>query len=535
MPYQSTRMTLPSAVGRSNGWPYDDFALAFSFVEELNKHPVVRFNQHGDFHFGMENEDNRITPEQLPRMCAALYNVLTRQYFRRAWILQEVAWATTPTVLSDGKLAIQYGDLDMAAYHLHDLLTRDPALIGQIEHADPSISKVNTHMLAYPRKVFYFRYLLSRGNENALPFHKFKSDSPGYLEVLVLTRDFECTDPVDRIFALWNLAQDKAGLIFTPSYGKAYEEVYADFTRAWSLQHGALDILGAVEMTPQSIDFYERSPSWCPNWNAAATAGCLVRKDYLPTRFMSALDDQDGKLYSADGDVEQGSSVPWFTFETQVLHCTGLILDQITIIFDDAPDIPAGTAPKSTWRFHHWTDALQRHYQRHELGMYDDPLRAAWAMFHGDSIAAWPPVAESGYDPQTYRPNEPYVCLPALSRHVLRFAGSFNRTEAWSVVDTVLRGRRPFVTENGYMGLSPAYISEENKDHEPHTKWQLAIVVGCSVPLLLREREDGTYQLVGSCFVQGWMDGEWLQTMMGSESAKDCWEALRDGAKLVIT
>jgi hypothetical protein len=85
------------------------------------------------------------------------------------------------------------------------------------------------------------------------------------------------------------------------------------------------------------------------------------------------------------------------------------------------------------------------------------------------------------------------------------------------------------------MGLSPAYISEENKDHEPHTKWQLAIVVGCSVPLLLREREDGTYQLVGSCFVQGWMDGEWLQTMMGSESAKDCWEALRDGAKLVIT
>jgi hypothetical protein len=52
---------------------------------------------------------------------------------------------------------------------------------------------------------------------------------------------------------------------------------------------------------------------------------------------------------------------------------------------------------------------------------------------------------------------------------------------------------------------------------------------------MLREWEDGTYQLVGACFVQGWMDGEWLGTIMGAESVMEFWRAIGDGAKIVIS
>lgn len=427
----------------------------------------------------------------------------------------------------------------MAAYNFQDMLMRDLSLVGQMCAGDDFLKEVDVDMLSYPRKLFYFRYILSRGGDDALPFHTFQKNSPGFLETLVLTRDFECTDPRDHIFALWNLARDKDGLDFKPEYSKPCEEVYAQFSRAWVAQHRTLDMLGAVEGSPQTRDFYKGAPSWCPNWNVPASSSCIIRKDYIPTRFMSALADQDGKLYSADGDIDCSSlSSPFFFFDDSALNCTGLIIDRITSFFEEPPNIPDGTTfprcdPPSNWQFRCFTSTIESHHQKLGVTAYDDPLRAAWAMFHGDSVAAWPPAAESGYAPGICQPDERYVCLPHLSRHVLRFTDSYDRTEAWGVVKSVLRGRRPFVTENGYMGLAPTFIAEFS--NEEKMACQLAVVAGCSVPLVLRERENGTYQLVGTCFVQGWMDGEWIETMMGADSAKEFWEAIGQGAKIVIS
>jgi hypothetical protein len=429
-------------------------------------------------------------------------------------------------------LGITWDDLDKATNNLQDMLTRDPSLGSQMLDVDPSIEHIHVGMLAYPRKVFYFRYLVSRGQGggSGFPFFKIEKTSPGFLEVLVLTRNFECTDPRDHIFALWNLAQDKEGLEYAPAYTESYEEVYTSFTKAWILQHGSLDILGSVESTQESSKFYTAAPSWCPNWNDPAIASCLVRRDYLPNRPMAAMHDLSDKLYSADGGMTQDIfDTPLVSFEGTKMHVTGLILDQIFHIVEDAPDIPAGTAPKSHWRAHYWMEAIRTYYRSRGLATYDDPARAVWAMFHGDSVAAWPPVAESGYAPGQCRLREQHVCLPELSRHVRKYADSYSRTEAWSAVDTVLRGRRPFFTENGYLGLAPAYLAGESGS------WSLAVVAGCSVPLILVEREDGTHRLVGTCFVQGWMDGEWVETMMGAESARELWEAMGEGARIVIT
>lgn len=78
------------------GGPNDDTVPALDLIEELSKQPMVRTNDLGEFHFGeWESTDdgisygkNRIKPDRLAQLCAALYKFLTRQYFRRAWILQ---------------------------------------------------------------------------------------------------------------------------------------------------------------------------------------------------------------------------------------------------------------------------------------------------------------------------------------------------------------------------------------------------------------------------------------------------------------
>lgn len=160
--------------------------------------------------------------------------------------------------------AFTFDTLDMAAYNLHDMLTRDPTLIARIIESDDELMELDLGALTYARKIFYFRYLVSKGlggGSMLALFFQIRTLSSGFLDALTLARDFECTDPRDRIYGLWNLAQDKTGLILSPSYSKSCEQVYIDFCQAWTLQHGSLDILVAVEATSQSLSFYENAPS----------------------------------------------------------------------------------------------------------------------------------------------------------------------------------------------------------------------------------------------------------------------------------
>lgn len=76
--------------------PTDDIEEVLFFMNELEKHPIVRVNHDNEFHFGEWGSrdgdiwygENTIKPSRLVKLCTALYRFLTNQYFRRAWILQ---------------------------------------------------------------------------------------------------------------------------------------------------------------------------------------------------------------------------------------------------------------------------------------------------------------------------------------------------------------------------------------------------------------------------------------------------------------
>jgi hypothetical protein len=87
-------MSVYSFVGSSD----ESTEEVLQFIAELNKHPMVRINNSGEFHLGDWNYadgtvtygENIIKPERLAKLCAALYRFLTKQYFRRCWILQVI-------------------------------------------------------------------------------------------------------------------------------------------------------------------------------------------------------------------------------------------------------------------------------------------------------------------------------------------------------------------------------------------------------------------------------------------------------------
>ena len=77
-----------------------------------------------------------------------------------------------------------------------------------------------------------------------------------------------------------------------------------------------------------------------------------------------------------------------------------------------------------------------------------------------------------------------------------------------SYIDPCVLGRKLFVTDDSYLGLAP----EEAQPGD-----EVSVLLGCSVPMLLRPTDNGCYQVVGETYVQGLMDSEALLGPLGED------------------
>lgn len=325
-------------------------------------------------------------------------------------------------------------------------------------------------------------------------------------------------------------------------YSVPYEEVFTDFARAWSLHSGTLDILGGSEFVSPSNGkgFYMKAPSWCPDWSTPSQSSCLVRREGLRKHMMEFHDQIDGQIYSADGNMCQKSeSSQFFEFDGHTLCCLGIVLD--SIVATRQTDLKDKSVES---RVDGLVPATEEYYTNSGLSTYVDVTQAVTAMLHGDVMASWPKRNENMEHEDEDYPDEEYVCVPHLprlsenqppnaSRHVPSYAGGYKRQEAWEAICTIMRGRMPFISEKGYVGLMPDYINRETYCGHP---LMLAILATCSVPVLLQEHPDveGAYRLLGTCFVQGWMEGEVLKEDMGCDEPAEFWKALEGTEKLRI-
>lgn len=197
-------------------------------------------------------------PELFPAQLASLYRFFQRPYFSRIWVIQELAAASHPMLMMGDEM-IQWRDLDMAAYHINDILHSDDTMAARMLAAFPNLGPIQDRDLAYVRKLFYFRHLRSRGQDGIWGQYisgwvKISDQSPGILDACVLARDFKSTSPHDKIFAIWNLAMDigaeeemRAHSNFRLDYGVPLKEMYTQFVIAVAMYTGSLDIICTAE------------------------------------------------------------------------------------------------------------------------------------------------------------------------------------------------------------------------------------------------------------------------------------------------
>jgi hypothetical protein len=508
------------------GEPDECSDIAIELLEEL-KGPKLRAD--GEGNWGppkiKENGDWTCNPiPDLPRRLAALYRFFLRPYFRRIWIIQEVAVATLPSVYC-GKKRATWEQLDFAAYHLIDILHCSAGMAARMMAADPALVSVSDRDISFVRRYFYLRHLRVKNQDHWMGrfssvgnWINVKDTSPGILDCMVLGRDFESTSPHDKIFALLNLAKDIDGIDFKPDYSKSLSQTYQEFAIAVANTTQSLDIICAAEpLTRAGLSM----PAWCPDWSTPSTASSLIRHDHIPNVFMSVVKDRSGPIYSACGPSSLGLT-PRFLFNGPVLEIAGLILDTISFI---APYKPNSTLSDT---FGEWmasaADLCQTPEEFNSPDFNTPFMQKFWSMVAGDSTGVWgvekvPPRSRAEEQLQEVTEQVGFAPVDLKKDEVRHRMGN----TADDVYGIVTRGRTLVVTEGGLMGLAPWWVG---------AGWKLGVLSGCSVPVLLEERDDGMYVFKGCSFVQGWMDGEILEEL--GLDTEEAWEVLDEGGRLKI-
>jgi hypothetical protein len=88
--------------------------------------------------------------------------------------------------------------------------------------------------------------------------------------------------------------------------------------------------------------------------------------------------------------------------------------------------------------------------------------------------------------------------------------------EVYCNVREMVMERRFMLTRRGYLGWAPDNALDNGEENHARIGDLVAIVFGCSTPLIIRPREE-RFVVVGEAYVQGYMNGEAFRLIDGDK------------------
>ncbi|KAF5617220.1 heterokaryon incompatibility 6 OR allele [Fusarium tjaetaba] len=490
------------------GEPGENTETVFDLLSSLNS-LEIHVLESGGSHPGINALLNPIfmTAIGLPMhdnpIWGSLMQFISRSAFQRAWIIQEVAVSRNPAIFC-GLLMLPFDVVGRAATFL----------------VESSWIKLFHEMYAVSGAAGFITAMM-----NCRVRHQ-EGEHQSLDLLLASTRRFKATKPVDKIFALINLAEsgreEALPPALRPDYRKSVVEVFRDVT-LHLIRQGSLDILSGIE----DVKFRQihELPSWVPDYSVHQVASILC----MPPRPESLT------LYAAV--VGREVSIQYSPSDPNTLGMSAYRVDRISKISPIAEQSIYGTLEK-------WASMVD--------------LNAGYPSLEGESgpmiDAFWRTlIGNVGLGTSSYPVAEDWVSkfaafvLQARERVQARFANSSDAdVESPSLtpgIDSlldVLKGdyrekeasdqdgglyestmhhvswyRRLFLTSRGYLGL--AHPSSQPGD-------EVVLLSGGRVPFVVHRvstEMSKCYSIVGEAYVHGIMDGELLGTADGK------WEDLQ--------
>jgi hypothetical protein len=477
----------------------------------------------------------RIDPEYLGSGCwLALEELMSRDFWFRLWIIQEIVLGASSLVLQCGTRVIPWMSFCQGIGFLYDHLWYIKDDLRALElgargpnsaYRPPGWSTLSLHLVY--QDLWALSQREARGGGDNLSFSR----------LLDLANATMSQDDRDKVYGLVGLMDPTITKILVPDYRIDVSKVYVGIARIFIRTYGTLEPIG--EGNPWGGT---NTPSWAADWTWDGRSRHRRPETCLWGPGTGAFWHQRGPLpivrapvaYNASGEEPMEIS---FSDDGLRLTCRGFLIDEIS-----------GLTARENGYFK-WLEQsmVQPEQENTAYGNSEAVAKALYRTLVMDRVAGGKKSSErhaailnlpckfqnareqfkrlgwrwlsnqEGYYFRWERWREANRKFRLMGRTLDEYfnetipdgASEYDYTEVYSLFDRTCKGRRLMTTKHGYLGWAPDNLYGSDED-QARVGDKIGIIFGCSKPIVIRPQ--GNYFLVlGEAYVEGLMDGEALE------------------------
>jgi Heterokaryon incompatibility protein (HET) len=402
--------------------------------------------------------DHLMTPKYA-RSWSSIAQVLSRAWWGRVWIVQELISAQKATVVC-GMLSVPWPLLDMTI---------------QMMLRNTKVEKLHSK-----RKQEYFHDAVEDAHGLAYErSHRILdgSHATDFVMLMQITRYRGCQDPRDKVFSVLSLVSEDFQASFRPDYLLPVQVVYARAVRSYIQHSGDLHILSSCCWVKKAS--IPNLPSWVPDWGRAFEMSYIGGYSANETEY----------TYHASGT---STAIADFSDDLQTLTVSGLDIDTVRHN-----------------KLQETEDEFE--YSYNEDASQEEPL-CSWDIHQ---IAAKLEKADTAVITRPREASKLKAVLqtltvdrdPVLGKRRQNLQLAKQQIKVWpQPLDDYLgyvrlwsQKRTLIISKGGYIGLAPSSTLPGDK---------ICVLHGFHAPAILRARADNAYAFIGDAYIHALMDGE---------------------------
>ena len=281
-------------------------------------------------------------------------------------------------------------------------------------------------------------------------------------------RSANCSDPRDKIFAVLSLAHKSQTRGLDPDYSKPAEAIFQNLVLHYTSNIQSLDILTHCELRDENCGM--KLPTWVPDWTVPRlseaiwlSASCKRSKPrvrYRDGTVLTATGVHVAVIKSLETLLQPGDQTPVLHYENAIRALIVPKIESLSLSERDATIISLCR----TLCCNTFTDR------------YSPP----------DSTFASFEICRN------------YINWIIDTTRDTALEHSLEKQRYLNIMRSRTKGRSFLTTVDGQIGLAP--IATKPGD-------EVAVLLGCQSPLVLRPCGDGYHKVVGECYIDGFMDG----------------------------
>jgi len=404
--------------------------------------------------------------------------MFNQSYWHRVWVYQE---ATTP-----GRIHFFCG-----VNEFNDTLLSATICFAQIFSNFPEFNA---------RFVQSAGFASSASSLSSARLGREKGKSRRLIDLMLQVKKAKCTDPRDKVYAPLGHAIDVTPGQITIDYRRRLVDVYIDVARSALFQSNmrGLEMLGLV-FTPAidasdrdlSMTYEPRMPSWVPDWRHRVAIPRLVNSTKATEDTMP--------LYNPCPGTAMGACIDGEELELRGFVASQLCIEMLTNIWDDAE--ASLRTPRA------WYDTLKA--RSGSAAHIDTAIRRSLV---GDTSVAVHGKQENGFSPTWKRGGLLDWNLVNSERDQLDHSSLTVLEGMINCMINVCYGRRMAQLSDGSIAVLPAAAKSGD---------QVAAFHGGNCLYLVRRlsNRQAAYTFIGECYVDGLMDGAFLDLCKQSKSS----------------